>query len=154
LEAFIYVPLLPILIEALQESLQIGENEELNDKASSMFNLSNAIGCIIGPIMGGFFNDMVGFRATCDTMAFLALTYSIAFFIFNILPEIKEKRLLAKGISPKSSSKIIASSQEQLQTSQANGKKGKSGITNQKKKAKSTDDEEEEILVARMQKVQ
>jgi MFS family permease len=70
----------------------LGENEELNDKAASMFNLANAVGCIIGPIMGGFFNDLFGFRSTCDIMALFAFLYSIAFFFVNILPELKERR--------------------------------------------------------------
>ncbi len=51
--AMIFVPLLPEIIEAAEEKENVVDNMELNDKASSLFNTSYALGCLISPILGG-----------------------------------------------------------------------------------------------------
>ena len=81
-----FIPLMPEFIEAVQEKEGIKENAELNDKASGMFNMSYGIGCLVGPILGGFFNDMWGFRSTCDIMAGSAFVMSIVYFWVNVWP--------------------------------------------------------------------
>jgi MFS family permease len=88
---FIFVPLLPEIIEAIQDKEGIGENEELNDKASGFFNASYAIGCLIAPILGGAFNDAWGFRKTCDIMAMLAAIFGVVYFLINVLPYLVSK---------------------------------------------------------------
>ncbi|CDW87636.1 permeases of the major facilitator superfamily [Stylonychia lemnae] len=82
----IIVPLLPEIIDAVKEKEQIGENNELNDKASSFFNSSVAIGSLTAPILGGLFNDLYDFRNTCDIMAIMSCAYAIIFFLINLLP--------------------------------------------------------------------
>ena len=84
--ALIFVPLLPEIIDAVQEKEDIGENDDLNDMASSMFNASYAIGCLIAPILGGVFNDAYGFRRTCDIMAMTAAIFMVLYFGVNVLP--------------------------------------------------------------------
>ncbi len=84
--ALIFVPLLSEIIDAVQEKENMGENEDLNDMASGMFNSSYAIGCLIAPILGGFLNDQVGFRRTCDFMAFGAVVFMFLYFAVNVLP--------------------------------------------------------------------
>ena len=84
--ALILVPLLPEIIDSIQEKEQMGENSELNDKASSLFNISYAFGCLIAPILGGLFNDLYGYRMTCDIMAISSAAFSLLYFLINILP--------------------------------------------------------------------
>ncbi|CDW88996.1 permeases of the major facilitator superfamily [Stylonychia lemnae] len=85
--ALIFVPLLGEIIEAVQEKENIASsNDQLNDKASSLFNMAYAVGCLIAPILGGLFNDLVGFRSTCDIMAIAATALAILYFLFNALP--------------------------------------------------------------------
>lgn len=63
----------------------------MNDKASGVFNTAYAIGCTIGPVLGGLLNDNVGFRYTCDIMACSSLTFAVIYFLFNVLPSILSK---------------------------------------------------------------
>jgi MFS family permease len=61
--SIIFVPLLAEIIISVQEKEQISsENSVLNDKASGLFNIFYAIGCIIAPVIGGYLNTIVGFR--------------------------------------------------------------------------------------------
>ena len=87
--AFIFVPLLSEIVNAVKDKEGItGENEKLNDLASGFFNISYAIGCLIAPILGGVFNDLYGFRYTCDIFAFSSLAFSVIFFFGSIIPSI------------------------------------------------------------------
>jgi MFS family permease len=96
--SFIFVPLLGEIIEAVKEKEGITEdNEQVSDLASGVFNTSYAIGCLIAPIMGGLLNDLVGFRYTCDIMAFSSLIFAGIFFLLNLLPYlIKRARTRSK----------------------------------------------------------
>ena len=75
MEAFIFVPLMPLILEAITDldaknkgktgkPLAIrghGNGEvidmHVNDKASSVFQSAQAMGCILGPLIGGIFSD-------------------------------------------------------------------------------------------------
>ncbi len=90
MEAFIFVPLMPILIEALkkEEQKKVGASkkggldihqfseDEMSDKASSIFQCAQSVGCILGPVLGGFLNDLVRFQSTCDIMAATCFGYA------------------------------------------------------------------------------
>ena len=90
MEAFIFVPLMPILIEALtkEEQRKVGASkkggldihqfseDEMSDKASSIFQCAQSVGCILGPVLGGFLNDLVRFQSTCDIMAVTCFGYA------------------------------------------------------------------------------
>lgn len=89
--SLIFVPLLPEIIDAVQDKENIGENDELNDKASSLFNIAYAIGCLIAPIIGGLLNDYLHFRGTCDIMALSAAIFALIYFLINLLPLFIEK---------------------------------------------------------------
>lgn len=91
--AFIFVPLLSEIVDAVKEKEGLlEENDNLNDLSSGFFNSSYAIGCLIAPIMGGILNDHFGFRKTCDIMAFSSLIYATVFFFVNMLPYLLEQR--------------------------------------------------------------
>lgn len=84
--SLIVVPLLPELIDAVKEKEHIPESQLLNDKASAVYNTSQAVGSIIGPILGGFLQELVGFRSTCDIMALGAAAFTVVYFAFNVVP--------------------------------------------------------------------
>lgn len=84
--AFIAVPLLGEIIEAVKEKEKCKDSTNLNDKAAAVFSISQALGAIIGPILGGFLNDKVGYRYTCDIVGFCSLTYAIIYCIINFVP--------------------------------------------------------------------
>lgn len=114
MEAFIFVPLMPILIESLLidfkerntafKKLSEKDNEQIEelmtDKASSIFQGAQAIGCIIGPIMGGYLNDLYKFQTTCDVMAFTCLVYAGFLYIasFRKLPVAPKSPLKFKSV--------------------------------------------------------
>lgn len=55
--SFIFVPLLSEIIDAVKEKEKVPDSAILNDTASGMFNISYSTGCLLAPILGGFFND-------------------------------------------------------------------------------------------------
>ena len=75
MEAFIFVPLMPLILEAIADldakkkgktgkTLSIsrhghgeGIDMQVNDKASSVFQSAQAMGCILGPLIGGILSD-------------------------------------------------------------------------------------------------
>jgi len=57
LAAGISIPTLPEVIHAVKEKEGIEESPILNDKGSALFNVSFSLGCMIGPILGGFLSD-------------------------------------------------------------------------------------------------
>ena len=84
--SLIFVPLLSEIIEAVMEKENLDENPVLNDKASAVFNAAYAFGCITAPIIGGFINDAVGFRHTCDIFAIISASVAVLFFFIIVLP--------------------------------------------------------------------
>ena len=85
--SFIFVPLPAEIIDAVKEKEGITEdNEQLSDFAAGIFNSSYGIGCLIAPIMGGFFNDHYGFRITCDIFAFSSLIFGFIYLFVNVIP--------------------------------------------------------------------
>ena len=87
--SFIFAPILPEIMDAVQEKEQIGENSQLNDRASGLYNVSYGIGCMMAPIMGGILNQFYGYKTTCDIMAFSCLGFGIVYFFINVIPYIK-----------------------------------------------------------------
>ena len=75
MEAFIFIHLMPLILEAMADldakkkgktgkPLSIsghGDGEvidlHMNDKASSIFQSAQAMGCILGPLIGGILSD-------------------------------------------------------------------------------------------------
>lgn len=56
--AFMYVPLLTEMIDAIKEKTDIKiDMSVLNDRASGIFSTSIAFGSIIGPVIGGVLKD-------------------------------------------------------------------------------------------------
>ena len=91
--SLIFVPLLSEIINAVKEKKNVTEKTEvLVDLAALVFNLSDTIGAIISPIVGGVLNDHFGYRKTCDIIAFCALCYAVIYFFLITLPYYLNKR--------------------------------------------------------------
>ena len=93
--SFVFVPLFAEIIEAVKEKEGIKKDddvEQLTDLASGFFNSSTAIGCLFAPILGGYFNDLYGFRYTCDIMAFSSLIFAFLYFFLNLIPYLVTRR--------------------------------------------------------------
>jgi len=84
--ALIVVPLLSEIIEAVKSENKNYAESELNDKASGIFATAQAIGCIIGPVLGGVLNDVIGYRRTCDVMGISSFTFVIIYTLINVGP--------------------------------------------------------------------
>ena len=104
---FVFIPILPEVIESVYINKQLveGDNENLdniiNDKAAALYGLFYAIGAIISPFIGSViynhkspgpeeYGDWV---FTCDVFGIASVAYAIFFLVFNVLPDIhKEKK--------------------------------------------------------------
>lgn len=87
--SFVFVPLFSEIIDAVKEKEgMLEDSEDLNDLSSGLFNSAYAVGCLVAPILGGYFGERFGFRNTCDIMAFSSLAYAVIYFLLNTLPYI------------------------------------------------------------------
>ena len=72
----------------------------MSDKASSIFQGAQAVGCIIGPIVGGFLNDHFKFQNTCDLMALTCLAYAGVLAYFFVSSKKATRPVDKKRMSP------------------------------------------------------
>lgn len=77
---FIYVPLLPELIEAIEDATG-QKDERINDMASGLFHASCSLGSTIGPVIGAVLFQHTGFRWTCEILSFVSLFFGIVYFV-------------------------------------------------------------------------
>ena len=102
--SFMFVPVLPEVIAVVKESylesfqnLSAEEKDEkykkvssaLADKASACNNISYALGSTLGPILGGFMSDHLGYRPTFDAMALACLGFCAVNFCFFVFYRVK-----------------------------------------------------------------
>jgi DHA2 family multidrug resistance protein len=78
--AFVYVPAVMNSLELLKG--QYGE-EQSNDIGTSIFTLGVNLGESFGPPVGGFLTEAYGFPISSYFIAFIALIWSIIFFVYN-----------------------------------------------------------------------
>ena len=89
--AFVFVCVIPGVIEEINESRknQNGEendDDQINDKASGLYNVAYALGGAISPVMGGGLYDAIGFQSTADVMALVAIVFTLLFFVGGVVP--------------------------------------------------------------------
>jgi MFS family permease len=82
--SFIFVPLLPEILYVVSTEEGLDNSNELNDKASGIYNVAYASGTILAPNIGGILSDAYGFRVMCDCLAIFSLTFSIIFLFANV----------------------------------------------------------------------
>lgn len=62
----------------------IRSNNDLNDKASGIYNVAYASGTILAPNIGGILTDTYDFQTMCDVLACFSLCFSIIFLFANV----------------------------------------------------------------------
>jgi len=60
--SFIFVPLLPEIIECVSKKAGLENSPFLADKASAIYNAAYGLGSCIAPIVGGSISDFYGYR--------------------------------------------------------------------------------------------
>ena len=82
IDPYILVPSLPEMIESVLDYYP-GEETEVNDISSGVFNMFLGIGQVSGPIFGSLIANRFGFRVCCDYVAIVSLLFGILYFIFT-----------------------------------------------------------------------
>ena len=86
-QAFIFLPILPEVIERLQTSFNLTEDdplyEKLNDKVNDFYGLFYACTIFVSPLIGSSINTSIGQAKLCDLIALVNLFFAIILIIFN-----------------------------------------------------------------------
>ena len=77
--AFLIVPGLPEMVEATLP-LYPGQEREVNDLSSGIFNAFLGFGQVMAPAYGSFMTEAVGFRMTSDVVALICIFFAILYF--------------------------------------------------------------------------
>lgn len=78
----INIPVLPDMIESVEQVYPALNDSELNNHISGLFIACQGIGETIGPIFGSTAANLYGFRHTQEIIAFTLMTYMILYFLF------------------------------------------------------------------------
>jgi MFS family permease len=96
---FLFVPLLPEVVESFVERYGIEEGQdegvdgEVSDRAAALYGFFYYMGMIVSPIIGSLiYANNKSFNKTCDIFALTSLAYTVFYFFINILPDIKHLR--------------------------------------------------------------
>lgn len=93
-QIFVFIPIIPEMIERLQVQLQIAEGEDevvdlrLNDQVNEAYTLIYALSSFVSPILGSQLYLKYGFRTTFDMVAAANLVYAGILFTFNCGPAV------------------------------------------------------------------
>ena len=77
--AFMMIPGLPEMVESTIP-LYPGQEREINDLSSGIYNSFLGFGQVIAPAYGSFVTEAIGFRMTSDIVAILCLVFAISYF--------------------------------------------------------------------------
>lgn len=77
----VVIPILPEMIEAIEERFPELDETELHNQMSGLFIAFQGIGETSGPILGSVFNELVGFRSAQDIMALIMAATMILYFL-------------------------------------------------------------------------
>ena len=98
-QVFIFIPIIPEMIERLQVDLKIkeGENElldgALNDKINDSYGFIFALSNFVSPNIGALLIDtyQMDWRDICDYVAYFNFIFAFLLFIFNCGPFFKRE---------------------------------------------------------------
>lgn len=88
-QVFVFIPIIPEMIERLQVDLDIseGENEaldyRLNDQVNEAYTMIYALSSFVSPLLGSFVYTNLGQRDTFDIVAVINIMFSILLFVMN-----------------------------------------------------------------------
>lgn len=91
-QVFVFIPIIPEMIERLQHDLKITEGEDefidgmLNDKVNDMYGLIYALSMFVGPILGSLLETLYGYSGCCDLVALINIGWGTFLFVFNCGP--------------------------------------------------------------------
>lgn len=96
---FIFIPILPEVIDSFAEEYGIVEGEdevvdgEISDRSSALYGFFYYIGMIVSPIMGSLiYAGNHSFNKTCDVFAVITLAYTLLYLVFNVLPDMNKMK--------------------------------------------------------------
>ena len=78
----VFIPGLVMLATNIKKSDKSIDEMSANDIASVLNTLCTNIGDFIGPILGGYLSEKIGFKLTCITVSAIVLIYSFIFILF------------------------------------------------------------------------
>ena len=76
---FLIIPSLPEMVES-QISRFPGQERQVNDLCSGLFNAFLGFGQGFAPIFGGFLYERVGWRLTSDVIGILCIVFALMYF--------------------------------------------------------------------------
>jgi len=76
----IIIPVLPDMIDSVEEKHKNLDSAELNNNISGMFIACQGIGETLGPVFGSTSENIYGFRVTQDIIAIALLGFMILYF--------------------------------------------------------------------------
>lgn len=76
------IPSLPAMIEEVQKHYP-GQDDNVKNLVSGMFNSIIGIGMFTGPLLGAFFTKEYGFRLCGDIMGFIFIAFGILYFLLG-----------------------------------------------------------------------
>lgn len=107
---FVFIPIIPEMLERLQVDLNIAEGEDeivdlrLNDMVNESYTLLFALSNFVAPLIGTALYTVYGIRTTCDIFALFNIGFGVILVIFNCGPnvfgedrEFKRKLAILKG---------------------------------------------------------
>lgn len=78
--AFTIIPIIPEMLDSVKDKYE-GQQTEVSDNFSGIFNISGGVGQIVGPSCAGLLNDRVGFNWTFDIIGCLLIAFNIIYIL-------------------------------------------------------------------------
>lgn len=91
---FVFIPIIPEIIERIQVKYQITEGRDefldamINDKCNDAYGLIYAFSMFVSPLVGSGINNLYGPRKTCDYFMLANLVVAIVLLVFNCGPNV------------------------------------------------------------------
>ena len=101
--AWTIIPVIPEMLDSVKGQYE-GQQSELSDGFSGIFNMAGGFGQIIGPALAGVLDQKVGFNHTFDIFAGILLAFNVIYILLcgglDMILACRKKKALENG-SPK-----------------------------------------------------
>ncbi len=92
----VFIPGLVMLAKNIKKSDKYIDEMSANDIASILNELCMNIGDFLGPILGGFLSEIIGFKLCCITVSIIVFIYAAIFILFFNVKIRNEIKMLGK----------------------------------------------------------